>query len=77
MIERFVYAKDKGGVAPLTLEMKAGAVAFMRGDLIHYSHPNRSRTRFRRSLLSNYGRVGTHFSAGKLTGRVPFDLYAH
>jgi ectoine hydroxylase-related dioxygenase (phytanoyl-CoA dioxygenase family) len=76
VIERFVYAKAKGDVAPQTLEMKAGAVAFMHGDLIHYSHPNRTQARFRRSLLSNYVRVGTHFSAGKLTGRVPFALYA-
>jgi ectoine hydroxylase-related dioxygenase (phytanoyl-CoA dioxygenase family) len=76
VIERFVYAKIKRGVTPLTLEMKAGAVAFMHGDLIHYSHPNHTQTRFRRSLLSNYVRVGTHFSAGKLTGRTPFELYA-
>ena len=75
VIERFVYAQGKGDIAPQTLEMKAGAVAFMHGDLIHYSHPNRTQTRFRRSLLSNYVRVGTHFSAGKLTGRVPFELY--
>jgi phytanoyl-CoA hydroxylase len=77
VMERFVYAKAKAGVAPQTLEMKAGAVAFMHGDLIHFSHPNRTLTRFRRSLLSNYVLIGTRYSPGKLTVRVPFELYTH
>jgi hypothetical protein len=47
----------------------------MHGDLIHFSHPNRTRARFRHSLLANYIRVGTAFASGKLTGRVPFDIY--
>lgn len=76
VIERFVHAKSDGSAKPRTLSMKAGAVAFMHGDLIHYSHPNRTAARFRRSLLANYIRVGTEFAAGKLTGRVPFDIYA-
>jgi ectoine hydroxylase-related dioxygenase (phytanoyl-CoA dioxygenase family) len=75
VIERFVHAKA-GQAAAETLEMKAGSVAFMHGDLIHFSHPNRSKARFRRSLLANYVRVGTTFASGKLTGRVPFDVYA-
>jgi len=75
VIERFVHARSDGGAAPSTLSMKAGAVAFMHGDLIHFSHPNRTASRFRRSLLANYIRVGTVFAAGKLTGRVPFDIY--
>jgi len=77
VIERFVYAKNESRVPSLTLSLKAGAVIFMHGDLIHYSHPNRTERRFRRSLLANYIRVGTVFNAGKLSGRVPFDLYSH
>ena len=76
VIERFVYAQSNARTEPLTLAMKAGSVAFMHGDLIHYSHPNRTRARFRHSLLANYVRVGTVFASGKLTGRVPFDIYA-
>jgi len=76
VIERFVHAKSDGNAEPKTLSMKAGAVAFMHGDLIHYSHPNRTTGRFRHSLLANYIRVGTTFASGKLTGRVPFDIYA-
>lgn len=76
VIERFVHAKSDASAKPKTLAMKAGSVAFMHGDLIHYSHPNRTAGRFRHSLLANYIRVGTTFAAGKLTGRVPFDIYA-
>ena len=76
VIERFVHAKADGAAAPRALSMKAGAVAFMHGDLIHYSYPNRTAGRFRHSLLANYIRVGTVFASGKLTGRVPFDIYA-
>lgn len=76
VIERFVHARSDGSVAPLTLAMKAGSVGFMHGDLIHFSYPNRTSSRFRHSLLTNYIRVGTVFAAGKLTGRVPFDIYA-
>jgi ectoine hydroxylase-related dioxygenase (phytanoyl-CoA dioxygenase family) len=76
VIERFVHAQVGKSVASTTLSMKAGAVAFMHGDLIHYSHPNRTTSQFRRSLLANYIRVGTDFAAGKLTGREPFDVYA-
>jgi phytanoyl-CoA hydroxylase len=76
VIERFVHAQLDGNATPQTLSMKAGSVAFMHGDLIHYSHPNRTTGRFRHSLLANYIRVGTEFASGKLTGRVPFDIYA-
>jgi ectoine hydroxylase-related dioxygenase (phytanoyl-CoA dioxygenase family) len=76
VIERFVHAKSDANIEPRTLAMKAGSVAFMHGDLIHYSHPNRTAGRFRHSLLANYIRVGTTYAAGKLSGRVPFDIYA-
>jgi ectoine hydroxylase-related dioxygenase (phytanoyl-CoA dioxygenase family) len=75
VIERFVHARSEGNADPQILAMKAGSVAFMHGDLIHFSHPNRTRARFRHSLLANYIRVGTAFASGKLTGRVPFDIY--
>lgn len=41
-----------------------------------WSDPYRRAGRFRHSLLANYIRVGTQFASGKLTGRVPFDIYA-
>jgi ectoine hydroxylase-related dioxygenase (phytanoyl-CoA dioxygenase family) len=77
VIERFVYAEAPKGIEPAALAMKAGSVLFMHGDAIHFSYPNRTANRSRRSLLTNYVRTGTVYSAGKLTGRVPFDVYAH
>jgi phytanoyl-CoA hydroxylase len=74
VIERFVHA-PAGNLKPRTLAMKAGSVAFIHGDLIHWSYPNTT-GRFRRSLLANYIRTGTKFAAGKLSGRAAFDVYA-
>jgi ectoine hydroxylase-related dioxygenase (phytanoyl-CoA dioxygenase family) len=76
VIERFVYAQAPKDIEPVALAMKAGSVAFMHGDAIHFSYPNVTTDRSRRSLLTNYVKVGTAFSAGKLSGRVPFDVYA-
>jgi ectoine hydroxylase-related dioxygenase (phytanoyl-CoA dioxygenase family) len=76
VIERFVYAEAPKGIEPAPMIMKAGSVLFMHGDVIHFSYPNRTANRSRRSLLTNFIRTGTVFSAGKLTGRVPFDVYA-
>jgi ectoine hydroxylase-related dioxygenase (phytanoyl-CoA dioxygenase family) len=76
VIERYVYAEIPKDVPPVSVTMKAGSVAFMHGDLIHLSYPNRTPDRFRRSLLTNFVREGTRFNAGKLTGRIPFDVYA-
>lgn len=76
VIERYVYAEVPRDIQPLSVVLKAGSVAFMHGDLIHLSYPNRTPDRFRRSLLTNFVREGTKFNAGKLTGRIPFDVYA-
>lgn len=77
VIERFVYAQAPEREKPVAVAMKAGSAVFMHGDAIHFSYPNRTADRTRQSLLANYVRVGTAFSAGRLTGRVPFDIYAH
>ncbi|HTR85437.1 MAG TPA: phytanoyl-CoA dioxygenase family protein [Reyranella sp.] len=76
VIERYVYAEAPAGLEPMNVVMKAGSVAFMHGDLVHYSYPNRTESRFRRSFLTNYVRTGTSFASGRLTGRIPFDVYA-
>jgi ectoine hydroxylase-related dioxygenase (phytanoyl-CoA dioxygenase family) len=76
VIERYVYAEIPKDIQPLSVVLEAGSVAFMHGDLIHLSYPNRTADRFRRSLLTNFVREGTKFNAGKLTGRIPFDVYA-
>lgn len=76
VIERFVYAEAPKDIRPAPMILKAGSVLFMHGDVIHFSYPNRTADRSRRSLLTNFIRTGTAFSAGKLSGRVPFDVYA-
>lgn len=77
VIERFVYAEAPAEIEPVPVVLKAGSIAFMHGDLIHLSYPNHTANRSRRSLLTNFVKVGTQFSAGKLSGRVPFDVYAN
>jgi len=41
-------------VAPVPVKLKQGDVLFFNGSLVHGSFPNRSRTRFRRSLIGHY-----------------------
>ncbi len=76
VVERYAYAKPPNGVSPVPVAMAPGSVAIMHGDLIHFSYPNRTEGRFRRSLVANFIRVGTKFAAGPLTRRTPFDVYA-
>lgn len=76
VIERFVYAEAPEDIKPVPVALKAGSVAFMHGDLIHLSYPNQTANRSRQSLLTNFVKVGTRFSAGRLSSRVPFDVYA-
>ncbi len=42
------------GLTPVPVHLKAGDVLFFNGELIHGSGPNRSATRFRRSLIGHY-----------------------
>ncbi|MCY3715585.1 MAG: phytanoyl-CoA dioxygenase family protein [Chloroflexi bacterium] len=42
------------GSAPQPIPMRAGDVLFFNGQVIHGSYPNRSQTRFRRSLIGHY-----------------------
>ena len=76
VIERFVYAQAPDHIKPVPVAMKAGSLVLMHGDAIHLSYPNQTKNRSRKSLLTNFVKVGTQFSAGKLSGRVPFDVYA-
>lgn len=76
VIERFVYAQAPDHIQPVPVAMKAGSLVLMHGDAIHLSYPNQTKDRSRKSLLTNFVKVGTQFSAGKLSGRVPFDVYA-
>jgi ectoine hydroxylase-related dioxygenase (phytanoyl-CoA dioxygenase family) len=76
VIERFVYAHAPDHIKPVPVEVKAGSLVLMHGDAIHLSYPNQTKDRSRKSLLTNFVKVGTRFSAGKLSGRVPFDVYA-
>jgi ectoine hydroxylase-related dioxygenase (phytanoyl-CoA dioxygenase family) len=76
VIERFIYAETPDHGKPVPVVLKAGSVVFMHGDAIHLSYPNTTTDRSRKSLLTNFVKVGTQFSAGKLSGRVPFDVYA-
>jgi ectoine hydroxylase-related dioxygenase (phytanoyl-CoA dioxygenase family) len=75
VIERFVYAEAPDDIKPVPVALKGGSVVFMHGDAIHLSYPNQTKDRSRQSLLTNFVKVGTQFSAGKLSGRVPFDVY--
>lgn len=76
VIERFVYAEAPEDIKAVPVVLKAGSIAFMHGDLIHLSYPNQTANRSRQSLLTNFVKVGTQFSAGRLSARVPFDVYA-
>jgi len=42
------------GVTPTPVVMKAGDVMFFNGSLVHGSFPNKTRDRFRRSLIGHY-----------------------
>jgi ectoine hydroxylase-related dioxygenase (phytanoyl-CoA dioxygenase family) len=76
VIERYVYAEAPSDIQPVAVALKAGSLVLMHGDAIHLSYPNQTKDRSRKSLLTNFVKVGTQFSAGKLSGRVPFDVYA-
>jgi ectoine hydroxylase-related dioxygenase (phytanoyl-CoA dioxygenase family) len=76
VIERFTYAEVPKDSMPIAAVMKAGSVLFMHGDTIHFSGPNHTNDRLRRSLLTNFVRTGTAFAKGRLSARVSFDVYA-
>lgn len=76
VVERYAYAQTPKGVEPVEVAMAPGSVAFMHGDLIHFSFANTTRDRSRHSMVANFVRIGTRFTAGPLTHRLPFDVYA-
>jgi hypothetical protein len=57
------------------LVVPRGAVVFMHGHLVHGSHNNRSRDRFRRSFVMTYLRRGAPFRAGRDGKRTETDCY--
>ena len=55
------------GTSPVPVNMEAGDVLIFNGNIIHGSYPNRSKDRFRRSLIGHYigfssERTGHHIS---------------
>ncbi len=76
VVERYAHAEIPKGTSEVAVVLEPGSVAFMHGDLVHSSYPNRTQDRFRRSLVANYIRVGTRYATGPLTRRTPFDVYA-
>ena len=48
------HVEPPPGTAPEPVDLKAGDVLFFNGRVIHGSHPNNSKTRFRRSLICHY-----------------------
>ncbi len=53
------HVEPPPGLKPVLTKLKAGDVLFFNGSLIHGSHPNTSRDRFRRSLICHYVPRGT------------------
>jgi ectoine hydroxylase-related dioxygenase (phytanoyl-CoA dioxygenase family) len=58
----FAYPREVDvpeGMEAVPVRMGAGDVLFFGGNLIHGSYPNRSATRFRRSLICHYAGIST------------------
>ena len=53
------HVEPPEGLTPEMLNLKAGDTLFFNGNVIHGSHPNSSRDRFRRSLICHYVPLGT------------------
>ena len=63
------------GFSEESIEVPAGAVAFLHGHLVHRSHDNDDPSRWRRSLLKTYIRQGEPFRAGRSAARSASPLY--
>jgi ectoine hydroxylase-related dioxygenase (phytanoyl-CoA dioxygenase family) len=74
VMERYASCQIAGVFEEIVLEVPAGSVVLMHGDLIHASLPNRSHDRFRHSLLTNFIRRGARYCDGMLTGRAALDV---
>lgn len=48
------HVEPPAGMTPVAANLKAGDVLFFNGSVIHGSYQNRSKTRFRRSLICHY-----------------------
>lgn len=53
------HVEPPPGLEPQIIRLKAGDVLFFNGNVIHGSHPNTSRDRFRRSLICHYVPLST------------------
>ena len=60
---------------PRIMRVPAGGVGFMHCHLVHESGTNLSKTRFRRSAVMDYIRVGAPFRPGNSAQRYRFNLY--
>ena len=74
--DRGVTCKVPLGYKMKTLPTRAGTAVFIHGHLIHGSEHNRSRTRFRRALLSTYIKQGFPFNPGTHAKRKIIDVYS-
>tara|TARA_Y100001968_G_scaffold329062_1_gene377577 strand:- start:1595 stop:2416 length:822 start_codon:yes stop_codon:yes gene_type:complete len=75
VVEQFANSIVPKKYKPFTLNIKAGSIAFMHGNLVHSSGINTSKYRFRRNLLLNYIRQGSSFNSGIISRRKKLDIY--
>ena len=67
------YVPVPAGKQAVHVNMRAGDVLFFNGSLIHGSTPNRSATRFRRSLIAHYVPRSSEEVAGWYKPLLTFD----
>lgn len=74
-VEGFADAVVPPNYQPQTVNMKAGSIGFMHGNLFHGSGHNKTIEEFRRNLLMNFVKQGTKFKAGMLSRRKAVNIY--
>jgi phytanoyl-CoA hydroxylase len=63
------------GYPPTDVTVTQGSVVFLHAHIVHKSHNNRSRDRFRHALLLTYIRQGESFRPGFASKRAEVDIY--
>ncbi|MHB8618822.1 MAG: phytanoyl-CoA dioxygenase family protein [Chloroflexota bacterium] len=72
--QRLAVELPGAGYPLVDLPALPGSVIFIDGQVVHFSHPNRTTDRFRHSLLMTYLRKGETFRPGR-SGRAEVDVY--
>ena len=75
VVEQFANSIVPKKYKPISLNLKAGGIAFMHGNLVHSSGKNLSKNRFRRNLLLNYICKESAFKAGFISKRKKLNIY--